>query len=88
MEFVQSALNGYHVCLFSYGQTGSGKTHTMQGSDNSRMRGIIPHAVEKNLTHVKGLQSQKWKYSISVNFLKFTMKNYVTCWFQWLLIMG
>lgn len=28
-EFVQSSLDGYHVCLFSYGQTGSGKTHTV-----------------------------------------------------------
>lgn len=26
-EFVQSALDGYHVCLFSYGQTGSGKVN-------------------------------------------------------------
>ncbi len=24
-EFVQAALDGYHVCLLSYGQTGSGK---------------------------------------------------------------
>ncbi|ETO67992.1 hypothetical protein, variant 2 [Phytophthora nicotianae P1976] len=29
-EFVQSSLDGYHVCLFSYGQTGSGKTHTVK----------------------------------------------------------
>ena len=37
--------NGYNVCLFSYGQTGSGKTHTMQGSDDGPMRGIIPRAI-------------------------------------------
>ena len=26
---MQSAMDGYHVCLFAYGQTGSGKTYTM-----------------------------------------------------------
>ena len=46
-DFVQSALDGYNVCLFSYGQTGAGKTHSMQGSGTGDMRGIIPRAIEK-----------------------------------------
>ena len=46
-ELVQSALDGYHVCLFSYGQTGAGKTYTMQGAPTPQHRGIIPRSVEK-----------------------------------------
>lgn len=46
-ELVQSALDGYHVCLFSYGQTGAGKTYTMQGGHSPEQRGIIPRSVEK-----------------------------------------
>lgn len=69
-DFVQSALDGYHVCLFSYGQTGSGKTHTMQGSGNGAMRGIIPRAVEQVLLQAKALQSQKWNFSLSASFLE------------------
>lgn len=69
-DFVQSALDGYHVCLFSYGQTGSGKTHTMQGSGNGAMRGIIPRAVEQVLSQAKLMQSQKWVFTMSASFLE------------------
>ena len=46
-QLVQSALDGYKVCIFAYGQTGSGKTHTMMGPQfNHELRGVIPrHAL-------------------------------------------
>ncbi|EGZ29497.1 hypothetical protein PHYSODRAFT_552798 [Phytophthora sojae] len=69
-EFVQSSLDGYHVCLFSYGQTGSGKTHTMQGSGNGQMRGIIPRAIEMILQECETLKQQGWSYVTKVSFLE------------------
>ena len=69
-DFVQSALDGYNVCLFSYGQTGSGKTHTMQGSGNGVMRGIIPRAVEQILKQADIMCSQKWRFTMSTSFLE------------------
>lgn len=69
-EFVQSALDGYQVCLFSYGQTGSGKTHTMQGSREGPLRGIIPRAIEQVGKYKATLEKQGWKYSIEVTFVE------------------
>ncbi|CAN0095903.1 unnamed protein product, partial [Sphacelaria rigidula] len=67
--FVQSALDGFKVCLFSYGQTGSGKTHTMTGSGSGRMRGVIPRSVEHILARVAELQGQ-WSYDVQASFLE------------------
>merc|ERR1711937_566019 len=69
-EFVQSALDGYNVCLFSYGQTGSGKTHTMQGSGVGQMRGIIPRAIEQVGEYKEQLIQDGWQYSMQVSFVE------------------
>ncbi|GAX84446.1 hypothetical protein CEUSTIGMA_g11866.t1 [Chlamydomonas eustigma] len=69
-ELVQSALDGYHVCLFSYGQTGAGKTYTMQGSEQPSGRGIIPRAVEKILETVARLQDQEWEYTMEASCIE------------------
>jgi len=69
-EFVQSALDGYNVCLFSYGQTGSGKTYTMQGFGTGQMRGIIPRAIEQVGTYKKQLERDGWRYDMQVSFLE------------------
>ena len=42
---VESALEGYNVCVFAYGQTGSGKTYTMEGLPGIEMEGMIPRTV-------------------------------------------
>mmetsp|Transcript_10282 Transcript_10282/g.17002 ORF Transcript_10282/g.17002 Transcript_10282/m.17002 type:complete len:742 (+) Transcript_10282:1160-3385(+) len=69
-EFVQSALDGYNVCLFSYGQTGSGKTHTMQGSGSGVMRGLIPRSIEQIGLHKKKLEQDGWEFVMNVSFLE------------------
>eukprot|EP00980_Cylindrotheca_fusiformis_P001420 scaffold345_cov134-Cylindrotheca_fusiformis.AAC.31 len=42
---VQSAIDGFDVCVLAYGQTGSGKTFTMLGEEGNE--GIVTRAVEK-----------------------------------------
>ncbi|CAL8346995.1 unnamed protein product [Lota lota] len=43
-RLIQSAIDGFNVCIFAYGQTGSGKTFTMVGDREYRSPGIMPRA--------------------------------------------
>ncbi|KAJ8029772.1 Kinesin-like protein KIN-14I [Holothuria leucospilota] len=46
-NLIQSAVDGYNVCIFAYGQTGSGKTFTMIGDKGQNFPGIAPRAFKK-----------------------------------------
>ncbi|CAM8990323.1 unnamed protein product [Rhodiola kirilowii] len=70
-QLVQSALDGYKVCIFAYGQTGSGKTYTMMGrSGNPDQKGLIPRSLEQIFQTKQSLQLQGWKYEMQVSMLE------------------
>ncbi|KAJ3131889.1 Kinesin-like protein kifc1 [Physocladia obscura] len=71
-QLVQSALDGYNVCIFAYGQTGSGKTYTMEGSNigSSENSGMIPRAVAQIFETAEALESKGWTYTFEAWFLE------------------
>lgn len=69
-QLVQSALDGYNVCIFCYGQTGSGKTFTMSTAD-----GMIPRAVNQIYSTAKSLEEKGWKYSMEGSFIEVYNEN-------------
>lgn len=69
-QLVQSALDGYNVCIFCYGQTGSGKTFTMSSAD-----GMIPLAVNQIYGTAKSLEEKGWVYSMEGSFVEVYNEN-------------
>lgn len=69
-QLVQSALDGYNVCIFCYGQTGSGKTYTMSSQD-----GMIPLAVHQIYETAQSLEEKGWHYEMAGNFVEVYNEN-------------
>ncbi|XP_011502046.1 PREDICTED: protein claret segregational [Ceratosolen solmsi marchali] len=67
---VQSALEGYNVCVFAYGQTGSGKTYTMEGFPGTDDEGMIPRTVKHIFKEMKQFELLGWEYKIEASFLE------------------
>ncbi len=73
-QLVQSAMDGYKVCIFAYGQTGSGKTHTMLGRPGDH--GMIPRAMDMLFSTSNALGKQGWKFELRASMLEIYNEEY------------
>ena len=64
---VQSAMEGYNVCVLAYGQTGSGKTYSMVGDDKNP--GLYFSSVDELYRYMK-LNKGRYEYDISVSVIE------------------
>ncbi|XP_060895028.1 uncharacterized protein LOC132974770 [Labrus mixtus] len=68
-RLIQSALDGYNVCIFAYGQTGSGKTFTMVGDKEQKNLGIMPRSFNAIFDFIQE-NSSKFDFKVSAYMLE------------------
>eukprot|EP00063_Salmo_salar_P041317 XP_014016152.1 PREDICTED: kinesin-like calmodulin-binding protein [Salmo salar] len=68
-RLIQSAIDGFNVCIFAYGQTGSGKTFTMVGDRDQRSPGIMPRAFNA-VFDILQENATKFDFKVSVYMLE------------------
>lgn len=70
-QLIQSALDGYNVCIFAYGQTGSGKTYTMSEPQD----GMIARSVKMIFETAESLKEKGWHYTLEGQFVEIYNEN-------------
>ncbi|GAA6220911.1 kinesin-like protein KIN-14I isoform X1 [Lates japonicus] len=68
-RLIQSAIDGYNVCIFAYGQTGSGKTFTMVGDKEQKNPGIMPRSFSA-IFDIMRENSTKFDFKVSAYMLE------------------
>ncbi|MCJ8746708.1 hypothetical protein PDJAM_G00144770 [Pangasius djambal] len=68
-RLIQSAVDGFNVCIFAYGQTGSGKTFTMLGDREQKNPGIIPRTFTRIFEIIQENET-KFEFKVSASMLE------------------
>ena len=84
-RLIQSAVDGYNVCIFAYGQTGSGKTFTIQGAPTNP--GLTPRAIIELFDIIQGMENFVVKLSCTMTELylkdlRYNSQNCLSPWFM------
>ncbi|CDW82915.1 kinesin-like calmodulin-binding protein zwichel [Stylonychia lemnae] len=77
---LQSAMDGFNVCIFAYGQTGSGKTFTMQGSEENP--GIIPRALTQLFNIKRQMEMNNFTIHFECYMVELYINNLIDCLFD------